>query len=182
MIHGRPRKPNLLRNRAGKSLGERLEEIQSVARSYRAREVGEADALNALAGFTLGRLLLRHNAGDHAFGISREQHDTGERWASLVRRHAALMGYSLGSPKSVSFVMVGGGRSVAPDVDDEVVLAVRRQWSDAYNALTSVARHHGYRVIQVTYGVCVENWPMESLKAPDYGLLRLGLNGIRTAF
>ena len=59
--------------------------------------------------------------------------------------------------------------------DEKEIVGVRRQWSDCYNALMSAARDHGLRVSIVTYGVCVENWPVGALSGQDLGMLRIGL-------
>src|SRR5215470_10875600 len=110
---GRRRKPNVIRDLRGKSRGEpegvHPETIAARLRELRREGVPVQDrqgALDALAGFTLGRLLLRNRAdpGDPG-SINEQQYNAGHEWAKLVRRHAALMGYALGTPKSPSFVM-----------------------------------------------------------------------------
>lgn len=181
-MRGRTRKLNVVRSSSGRTLGERPEDILAVAKAYRTREVGEKDALNALAGYTLGVLHLRHQACDSdPSGITREQLDAGNEWARLCRRHAAIMGYSLGSPKSPSFVMVGSGQSVAPEPNEDVIAKVRSQWRDCFHALQDVTQTHGWRVMQVTAGVCLENWPVAWLGEADFGHLRVGLNTVGKA-
>ena len=59
--------------------------------------------------------------------------------------------------------MVGGGITCLAEPEEKEIVGVRRQWSDCYNALMSAARDHGLRVSIVTYGVCVENWPVGAL-------------------
>jgi hypothetical protein len=157
----------------------RKAEIVAVALAYRAREVGAKDASDPLAGFTLGRLLLRRRANESdPSGISRDQHEAGEQWADLVRRHAAIMGYALGRPRSPSLTLVGSGASCAAEPDEAEILAVRRKWSDCYNALMEACRIHGLAVRDVTYAVCVENRPIATLREADFGRLRVGLNAL----
>src|SRR3989442_641811 len=116
---GRNRKPNVIRDARGKSRGEPAmvhpETVADRLRELRHDGVPARDrnaALDALAGFTLGRLLLRNRAdpGDPG-SVNEQQYNAGQEWAKLVRRHAAIMGYALGSPKSPSFVLVGSGLS-----------------------------------------------------------------------
>jgi hypothetical protein len=74
--------------------------------------------------------------------------------------------------------MVGGGMTCIAEPDEREIVGVRRKWSDCYNALMVAARDHGLRVAIVTYGVCVENWPVGALSHEDLGHLRVGLNAI----
>jgi hypothetical protein len=181
---GRKRKLNVIRDARGKSRGEpeivhpetiaaRLRDLHRDGVPARDRQ----DALDALAGFTLGRLLLRNRAdpGDPG-SINEQQYNAGQEWAKLVRRHAAIMGYALGSPKSPSFVLVGSGLSCAEEPDEEDIIRVRRQWSDCYRVLMEVCKTHGLAVRDITYAVCIDNRGIEFLTPSDYGNLRVGLN------
>jgi hypothetical protein len=182
---GRPLKPNVIRDRSGKSRGEALRVDPAVlavrARHLMADGISGEHAADALAGFTLGRLLLRYRT-DHTdpSGISQAQFDAGDTWCKIVHRHAAIMGYKLRT-KTPSFIMVSGGLSCGDEPDEETILRVRRQFSDCYNFMASAAKDHGRRVIDVTYGVCVENWPMNALYERDYGDLKIGLNTLGRA-
>lgn len=181
---GRRRKISVMRDRNGKSRGERPQDIIAEALAYRRRDllrdgVRPEHALDALAGFTLGRLLLRNRADPSDPGsINEEQYNAGEAWAKLVRRHAAIMGYTLSSPKSPSFVMVGGGLSCEAEAGEDEIVGVRRRFSDCYNALMEACRIHGLATRDVTYAVCLDNRPLGSLSHDDYGHLRIGLNAL----
>lgn len=184
MRTGRKRKTAVVRDRSGKSRGEPhvvSAEVRAVReRILEAEGVDTGEALNSLAGFTLGKLLLRHRANkDDPGSISQEQYEAGEAWSKIVHRHAAIMGYRL-NIQTPSFIMVGG-MSVKSEPDEEQIIAIRRRWSDCYGELMSACRDHGLRVRDVTYGVCVENWPVLQLSEADYGHLRIGLNAIATA-
>jgi hypothetical protein len=186
MRTGRKRKPNVRRDARGKSRGE-PEMIAAESLAVRARELRAAGftasfagkhASDALAGFTLGVLHLRWQAcRDDPGGISPEQFNSAQAWTRLVHRHAAIMGYSL-TIRTPSFIMVGGGMTCIAEPDEREIVGVRRKWSDCYNALMVAARDHGLRVAIVTYGVCVENWPVGALSHEDLGHLRVGLNAI----
>jgi len=186
MRTGRKRKSNVRRDARGKSRGE-AEVIHPETLAVRARELRNAGldasfagkhASDALAGFTLGVLHLcwRHNKDDPG-GISDEQFNAGQAWNRIVHRHAAIMGYTL-TIRTPSFIMVGGGTSCLAEPDEQEILAVRRNWSDCYNALMAACRDHGMRVSIVTYGACIENWPPGALSHKDLGDLRIGLNAI----
>jgi hypothetical protein len=187
MRTGRKRKPNVQRDARGKSRGA-PDAIDPETLAVRARELRAAGfeprfagkhASDALAGFTLGILHLRWQANkDDPGGVSEEQFNAAQAWTRLVHRHAAIMGYSL-NIRTPSFIMVGGGVTCLAEPDEKEIIGVRRKWSDCYNALMSAARDHGLRVSIVTYGVCVENWPVRNLSREDLGLLRIGLNALR---
>lgn len=187
MRTGRRRKPNVKRDARGKSRGT-PDAIDPETLAVRARELRAAGfaphfagkyASDALAGFTLGILHLRWQSNkDDPGGISAEQFNAGQAWTRLVHRHAMLMGYSL-NIRTPSFIMVGGGITCLADPDETEILGVRRKWSDCYNALMAAARDHGLRVPVVTYGVCVENWPVRDLSRDAFGMLRIGLNALR---
>jgi hypothetical protein len=193
---GRLRKGNVRRDRNGKSRGEPLQ-IHPEALAVRERQLKEdgivlefnrmeghrqvikRTAEDSKAGSTLGRLLLRRQQGDYACSISQEQFDAGDAWSILCRRHASIMGYSLG-PHAASFE-IGGGRSTHEPIE-ETVLYVRRKWSSCYNALMEADKSHGHEVSKITFGICVENWPMAALwNDGGYGKLRTGLNTLARA-
>ena len=71
--------------------------------------------------------------------------------------------------KSPSFVMVAGGLSCEAEPGENESVAVRRRFSDCYNALMEACRMHGLIVRDVTYAVCLDNRPLDSLSAADYG-------------
>ena len=183
---GRRRKPNVIRSASGKSRGEpdgvHPEAIAVRLRELRLEGVPVRDrqgALDALAGFTLGRLLLRNRAdpGDPG-SVNEQQYNAGHEWAMLARRHAAIMGYALGTPKSPSFVLAGAGPSCAKAPDEAEIIEVRRRWSDCYRALMDVCRIHGLAVRDIVYAVCIDNRNINSLSATDFGNLRIGLNAL----
>jgi len=183
----RPRKKNVKRSPGGQSLGEIGYHPEALANRERAltaagapltitkreltprgwQTVTKPTATDQLAGYTLGVLSLR--AAD---GITQEQREAGDRWAGIVRAHAAVMGYRL-SVESPNFIAVPKSESV--EAGSEWALRVRERYRECYDALTGVARVHGYAVIRDTYGVCVENWPIGAF---SLGKLRLGLDAL----
>jgi hypothetical protein len=182
------RNPNARRDRDGRSreyiIRHRNDYEQTLAR--RSIElirdgIEPSHSPDRLAGFTLGRLLLRHRQSPRSEGsITERQYNAGSEWTAIVHRHAAINGYRL-TVHSPSFSMVGG-MSCARDPSFEEVSGVRRKWSGCYNALMEACRTFGgVRIRDVTYGVCVENWPLDALSRDDYGMLRVGLNAIGRA-
>lgn len=139
----------------------------------------ETFADNRLSGFTLGKLYLRYKTySADPSGITGRQFSWGNRWCGIVHAHARIMGYRL-SVKSPSFIMVAGQSGGAePEPDEEEVMEIRRQFSDCYNMLMAASRDHGLRVRDITYGICIENWPIGTLQGDDIGLLRVGLNSV----
>src|SRR5262249_25442897 len=107
-----------------------------------------------------------------------QQYNAGQEWAKLVRCHAVIMGYALGTPKSPSFVQVGAGHSCTEEPDEADIISVRRQWSDCYRVLMDVCRTHGLAVRDIVYAVCIDNRNINSLSATDFGNLRIGLNSL----
>lgn len=182
----RPRKANVKRDSTtGRSRGEQTVHPETLAIRERHlrqdgiilqfkkmegyREVIKLTAQDARSGYSLGRLFLRYEQGDKALGISRDQFQTGEAWGRLCHSHAAIMGYRRG---------VGG--SSKGELDDDEIIAIRRKWSDCYNCLMTACAGD-IRVRDVTYGICVDDWPVSWLDFNDCGKLRLGLNGIKRA-
>jgi hypothetical protein len=178
---GRRRKPGVIRDASGKSRGERPDDIMSVVLAQRYRVVEPRDAKNSLAGSTLGRMLLAHQRRgyDDPQAITQKQFEAGEAFAAAVRRHAAVMGYSISRP-SPSFQMVGTGVSCRPEPDEDVIMAAKRRFSECYNALmkAGVDTREGVAVALIVYAVCVQERALESLSRHDIGNLRVGLNAL----
>ena len=187
---GRKRKIEVVRDKNGISRNSRYIEKQYYAqtlarRGYELESLGlkPEHAGNPLAGFTLGRIYLLHQqSSEDPMGISEVQYNAGNMWAGIVHDHARIMGYKL-SVKSPAFVMVSAGVSCATDPTQEEVDRVRSKWKASYDALMEACREldMGLRARDVTYGVCVENWPMKFLTTDDIGKLRTSLNYIGRA-
>lgn len=179
---GRKRKINALRNAAGVSIDhkqqQRLDYETRLARRARdlvADGVNPSNAPDRLAGFTLGRLLLRWRADkSDPTGLSQKQYDTGQRLAGIICRHAALHGYSL-NVRSPAFVILGG-QDCSPPPDEERIAQIRAEFTVCYDAIMRVCREHDLRARDLTYGVCVQDWSMKMIDN-QFGLLRLVLNG-----
>lgn len=166
-----------------------LEQLERQERArvlrYRARDLRDAGfstkdadvhADNALAGFTLGLLLLRHQLSKYApDSIDARQYRAGQRWAWVVREHARVMGYSLGGIKALSGERVSPGFSCVQEATDEQIAKVRDDWKLCYNALAEASKDYK-GAPYITYAVCVENRPIAALSEADYGALRIGLN------
>lgn len=187
---GRKRNIEVVRDKNGISRNSRYIEKQYYAqtlarRGYELESLGlkPEHAGNPLAGFTLGRIYLLHQqSSEDPMGISEVQYNAGNMWAGIVHDHARIMGYKL-SVKSPAFVMVSAGVSCATDPTQEEVDRVRSKWKASYDALMEACREldMGLRARDVTYGVCVENWPMKFLTTDDIGKLRTSLNYIGRA-
>ncbi len=186
MRAGRKRKSTVLRSTSGKSRGE-PHVVDPIRLFVRERELilagvpdafAKANSHNALAGFTLGQLYLRHQADNGDPGsINEKQFHAGETWSNIVHQHAALHGYSL-RIHSPSFVMVGGGQDCSPDPEAETVKRIREEWTACYKVLMQECKSQGMRLRNVVFGVCVENWPVGQLARSDFGTLRVGLNAL----
>jgi hypothetical protein len=185
---GRKRKTASVRDGSGISRDyrdrERRDYDATVTRravELKSQGIDPTEAANALAGFTLGKLRLRgaHDPG----GISEDQYLAGNEWARIIHRHAMVMGYEVKrSPKSPGFVMVSAGVSCTAEPSEDEIGRIRSRFTAAYDALVMACRDHGgMRLRDVTYGVCVDNWPVEELSEVDYGMLRIGLNVIGRA-
>lgn len=169
---GRPRKSNVMRDASGKSRGERDIDVTTLGTwAHRSRLVGRQEASHPDAGFTLGLCRLNKE-------ITTGQYDAGNAWAELCHRHAKIMGYSLGSPKSPSFMMVSFGTSTATESDQIQILKIREKWKNCYDALAEVSRGNEMRVSNTTYAVCVQGIPFEGLGPRQFGDLRVGLNAL----
>ena len=193
-MRGRPRSPDVLRSKSGKSLGppavihpetlavreRQLAEdgiILSFEKIELGREVQKRTAEDRLSGFTLGKLLLRYRQDKgNPGGISEAQFEAGETWHRIVRRHASIHGYKL-SIKSPSFAMVSFGQG-GDEPDDETIKHVREQFKACYDAIMEACERHGIAVRNIIYGVVIEDWPTSRLAEVDYGHLREGLNAL----
>lgn len=187
---GRPRKPNVIRDRSGKSRGE-PERIDPVRLAYRARDLRRAgfrprdasdQAANSLAGSTLGQLLLRHQISPWAVdSIEPRQYGAGLRFARMIREHARIMGYSLGGLKALQFIRIGAGKDCIPDATEDEIIDIRASYCACYDVLAEASKFHGSNVQYATYAVCVQDRPLSALTTADYGALRIGLNVLARA-
>lgn len=176
-------RPGRRRNKHRGKVSHRESElvVKAVVLAQRARTVGDRDADNPMAGYCLGRLRLRSSAWmDDPISISQKQFDTGERYARLAARHAAIMGYATGSPRSPILDMIANGLSCRAEPDEDMILEIRRDWSDAYRILMDTGRavHRGIYVALATYDCCLDRLPFETLDEVRIGDLRVGLNAL----
>jgi hypothetical protein len=182
----RRRKPDALRDASGRSRGEPPHLVRAVALAQRLREVGPEHADNPLAGHALGRLRLRHQTSgpQDPCSISQEQFEAGERYAKIASRHAVIMGYANGSPKSAPLEVAASGLACREEPEQEAILRVRRLFADCYRALMEAGRAigQGVKVGTVTYDICLDRRPMESLTAQELGNLKVGLNALARLF
>lgn len=145
------------------------------------RSVNKRTAEDRLSGYTLGQLRLRkqQDTGNPG-GISQDQFEAGEAWASLVvSRRAIDQSFKLGA-KTPSFIMVAGGGQ-GGDMQQHIVDRIRERWNACEAALNGCQGDPVWKIKQVLYGVCVENWPMIQLSEMDLGQLRTGLNAVGRA-
>lgn len=178
-MRGRTRKANTERYANGKPKAETVAEIKSVVMAQRMKEVHPDDAGDALAGYTLGRLLLNHlRSPEDPAGITREQHWAGEEFYKINRRHSRIVTAVMNSPRSPLLGMVSWGISCEEEPTPREIAEARDNWRLCHDALIEASRIHGMAVIRVTYGVCVENWPLSRLSEEDYGSLKIGLNAL----
>src|SRR5262249_7971472 len=130
----------------------------------------------------LGRLRLRHQSHgpQDPCSISQEQLEAGERYAMIATRHAAIMGYASGSPRAAPLERLAPGAGCAQEPDEEIVLKLRRQFSDCYRALMEAGRDigQGVKVALITYDVCLDRRAPEGLGAIEIGNLKVGLNAL----
>lgn len=171
---GRPRKANVPREPSGRVASERAAKADWETRiGYRALHLAAdgfpgLDPISPLSGTLLGRLRLSGQ-------ITGRQYQAGDAWAGIVRRHSAIMGYSLGS-KSSSFEMVSFGIPCVDEPDNEAIAEIRDRFRICYDALMVTCKDYGMAVRDATYAVCIEG------RAPaSYLSLRLGLNTIANA-
>lgn len=138
------------------------------------REVWKRTAEDRLSGYTLGKLLLRHRQ-DKSKGITQKQFDIGEAWGSLAMARKLIDDSRKLSAKSPSFVMVAGGVSNS-QMDEGRAGRIKSRWDDCNKAIGRKFPSNAWKVRQVLYGVCVENWPLNQLSENDMSLLRTGLD------
>lgn len=145
------------------------------------RTVSKRTAEDRLSGYTLGQLWLRKQQDKTCPGsISEDQFEAGEAWASLVIARKSLDDSRKLSAKTPSFSMVAGGGS-SGEMDQDRIDRIRKRWDSCEAALNGCMGDPVWKIKQVLYGVCVENWPMAQLSETDLGQLRTGLNAIGRA-
>jgi hypothetical protein len=146
------------------------------------RRAAPRDALDPLAGFTLGQLLLRYRACPTNPGsINEDQYEAGQRWTDLAYRYAALMGFSTALVKSPSLLATSRGMSCANEPDELEIKRVKKLWSACHEAMMKVCDMHGRAVRDIIYAVCIENRAIGRFGPADYGNLRVGLNALAKA-
>jgi len=182
---GRKRLIKVTRDKKGKSRQHEFIQKQYYRETLERRGVelkidGLAPELasNQLSGFTLGRLLLLRRASEKhpdPMSISEDQYNVGNHWCRIIHNHARIMGYKLSVPSPS--MEIGGGLSCSDDPSDDEIAHIRGLFRVTYNALMAVCRAEGsLRPRDVTYGVCVENWPLKIISREDVGKLRISLN------
>ena len=174
---GRPRQPDRRRDTTtGRSRGESPADIVAVARAQRIKFGADPDdALNALHASTLGVLHRRWQAcPTDPSGISADQYHAAQAYISCVTRYCEIMGIPLPRPATGP---VGATRGDPPD---EVVLAVRRRFSDLRRTLLDCGREIGVgsRVNAAVYRICIEDPPIEAVQPAEIENLRYGLNAV----
>ena len=193
---GRKRKLNTTRDSQGDPRRQ-LPGIHPETIAFRLRDLDRAgirprspwDALDPLAGFTLGLLLMRYRAcPTDPSSINEQQYAAGHKWAKLVRRHAAVMGYSLRSVPSLSLLLLPRGLTCAYQPDTAEIERIKSLWSDCCRALTHASRPrelavrhintHEFAVRDIVHAVCIENRGIESLTPADCANLRVGLKAL----
>ncbi len=183
---GRKRKFTAIRSDDGKSRDHerknRLAYEATLERRGRELKIDGIDAENSpdrLAGFTLGRLLLRWRADKtDPSGISQRQYNTGHRLCWVIHRHASLHGYRL-TVKAQSFISIGGEDCAAPPTDSDIT-EIRENFTACYDAIMKVCRLHNLGARDLVYGVCIQNWPI-NMVVGRVGLLRETLNEVGKA-
>lgn len=175
------RKDGVKRAANGKSLGysgvhpESKSKREAILRSSGiSPAVAQKEALNALAGSTLGILALR--GADSSAGISESQRAAGESFTLTHRRHAQLMGFRRATVASPNLVGVIGGQAEEsfPGELDEV----RGRMTRYMLALQQAGQTHGRGTVEAVWAVCIDQCPIEQLTAESIGALRIGLNSI----
>jgi hypothetical protein len=163
---------NVARDAAGKSRGESPEEIMAVALGQPHRRFAQTPREVKL-GYPLGRLCL-------AGYVTEKQHDAGQRWATIVRRYSALMGFRLENPATPTIGMISSGSSCLADPDEQVILALRRDYNDAYAALEQAGRdtRTGRGPLKICRQICVQEMNEAILWPHRIGDLRVGLNAL----
>jgi hypothetical protein len=173
---GRPRLSDRKRDPSGRSRGESPDEIVAVVRAQRIKAGADpADALDPLHASALGILHRRwQTCPSDPSGLSAEQYNAAQAYVSVVIRYCELMGIPLPRPA------IAGAGATRGDPPDEVVLAIRRRFSDLRRTLLDCGREigAGSRVNAAVYRVCVEDPPIETLRRCEIENLRYGLNAL----
>ncbi len=173
---GRPRKAGRRRDRSGHSRGETAAEITAIARAQRVKAGADPhDALNALNGSAIGILYRRGQLCESdPGGISDAQYNAAQTYVAIVLRYCEIMGIPLPRPTA------GAAGATRPDPDEQVVLAVRRRFSDFRRALLDAGREIGVgsRVNAAVYRICIEDPPVDGVSIEEIENLRYGLNAI----
>ena len=118
-----------------------------------------------LAGFALGRLYLTKQ-------IDRDQFAAGEKYTTLAIRHMRDISGTLPRFPSVMADNTASGLSTSPDMDDDQIFALRRDWEDAMRALNDAGDLHN--AVRALTGVCVMDRDIDTV--PELGTLRTSLN------
>jgi hypothetical protein len=182
-MRGRKRNLNVVRDESGKSreheLAQRLDyESRLAQRRMRlaAEGINPDTAHLPLSGFTLGKLYLRHKADEKDPGaISHEQYLAGDRFTRIWHRYSRIV-LDTKRQSSPGFVMVSGGGGATPEADPRDIAEAREDFRCVYDALAKRSKVDGFRVMEVVYGVCIDNWRADQLSVDDYGILREALN------
>jgi hypothetical protein len=168
---GRPR-----RHPTGRSRGESPAEIVAVARAQRIKLGADPDdALNPLHTSTLGILHRRWQAcATDPSGVSADQYHAAQAYIGCITRYCEIMGIPLPRPAAGP---VGATRGDPPE---EVVLAVRRRFSDLRRTLLDCGAGIGVgsRVNAAVYRICIEDPPIETVQPAEIENLRYGLNAV----
>ena len=169
---GRRRKANVARSATGKSRGASADDIMAVVLAQPHRRFADTPRDTRL-GYPLGRLCV-------AGYITEKQHDAGQRWATIVRRYAALMGFRLDTPATATMELVSTGPSCAAEPDEKVLMALRRDYNDAHAALELVGRdtRTGKGPLKMCRLICVQETDEAILWPHRIGDLRIGLNAL----
>ena len=173
---GRTRQPNRRRDANGRSRGESAAEIVAVARAQRIKAGADPDdALNALHGSTLGTLHRRWQAcATDPSGISADQYVAAQAYIACVIRYCEIMGIALPRP------VAGAPGATRGEPSEEVVLRVRRRFSDLRRILLDCGREIGVgsRVNAAVFRVCIEDPPIDAVQPAEIENLRYGLNAV----
>jgi hypothetical protein len=195
---GRPPKTDVSRFTCGKVREEDPNAVKSVALEARVRRALGVDAwkdirdtpkrLKALReklddsdyGSALGLLVLAERQ-EPGRGITRDQYDYGVKWATLHCRYSRLMGFASVTPKSPGIALIAKETGDGAEPDEEVIMAVRRQWADCFRELQDVSIGHGKpSPYDMLFRVCLED--VDPVAPTELGNLRIALNALRRVF
>lgn len=131
------------------------------------------DETDARWGHNLGKLLLSRLADPAFEGITQRQYDAGVLWAETRCRWLRQEGFGTGNLKSTLIIGNTGGKSTAPEPDDETAAKVRRQNADMDRAVRDYTKAQG---IELLKRVILNDLP---LNGPyELGTLRMALNAV----